>query len=211
MTSYLGLDEFMNLKDTVRLIFRLGMTLFFCAWVIRGSYARRYNNTDQVFTYWLFAIVTFSIAFLLRKVPLELGFALGLFAVFGVLRYRTESIGIRDLTYLFVVIGLALINSLANKKISFSELLVVNSAIAGGTYFLEGAWKKRESSLMLTYDQVNQLAPHKRPLLLKELGARLDIPLTRVQVHEVDLLRDTARISVFFNVPRNESPELQAS
>lgn len=204
MREYLGLNEFIDGPDTLRLVFRLAITLFFTAWVIKGSYSRRYRSSDHVFTFWLFSVVTFSIAFLLRKVPMELGFALGLFAVFGVLRYRTESIAIKDLTYLFVVIGLSLVNSLANKKISLAELLVVNTVIAGGAYLLEGAWKKREAVLRLTYDRVDQLAPHKRAELIAELSTRLDLRLTRVTVHEVDLLRDTAAISVFFDVSPEE-------
>lgn len=205
--EYLGLDSFMDVSDTLRLVFRLCLTLAFTAWVICGSYSKRYRSTDHVFTYWLFSIVTFSIAFLLRKVPMELGFALGLFAVFGVLRYRTESIAIKDLTYLFVVIGISLVNSLANKKISLVELLVVNTAIAGASYFLEGTWRKRESSLRLTYDQVNRLAPQNRDALIRELSERLEMPLTHVVVHSVDLLRDTADISVFFNDGAEQSPK----
>jgi len=200
MREYLGLDEFLDGPDTLRLLFRLALTVFFAAWVIQGAYSRRYRSSDHVFTYWLFSLVTFSIAFLLRKVPMELGFALGLFAVFGVLRYRTESIAIKDLTYLFVVIGISLVNALANKKISLVELLVVNSAIAGGAYVLEGAWKKRETCLHLVYDRVDQLSPQKRPLLVKELSQRLDLPLNRVVVHSVDLLRDTVEVSVFYDV-----------
>lgn len=198
MRDLLGLDVIFDGPDTVRLLFRLFMVVLFTAIVIRGSYSRHNQSNDHIFTYWLFSLVTFSICFLLRKVPMELGFALGLFAVFGVLRYRTESIAIKDLTYLFIVIGLALINSLANRKISFSELLIVNIVISGSTFLLEGT--RQEGSLILTYDRVDRLAPNQRQDLLVELSKRLDLPLTRLVVHEADMLKDTARISVYYSL-----------
>ena len=80
---------------------------------MRLVYYRLYRDRDYVFTYFLINLVTFSLAYLLSNVPIELGFALGLFAVFGILRYRTEAIRVRNLTYLFVVIGVALLNALA--------------------------------------------------------------------------------------------------
>lgn len=208
MKEFLGLDVIFDGQDAARLLFRLFLNLVFTWIVIRGAYSRRNHSSDHVFTYWLFSIVTFCICFLLRKVPMELGFALGLFAVFGVLRYRTESIAIKDLTYLFVVIGLALINSLANKKISFSELMIVNIVISGATYFLEGSGRGQEGSLLLTYDRVDRLAPSRREDLVKELSTRLDLPLTRVVVHEADMLKDTARIAVFFKLTPQEAREL---
>jgi hypothetical protein len=204
MKDLLGLGVVFDGPDTVQLLFRLLMVVTFTAIVIRGAYSRRNHSTDHVFTYWLFSLVTFSICFLLRKVPMELGFALGLFAVFGVLRYRTESIAIKDLTYLFIVIGIALVNSLANKKITFVELLIVNVVITGATYLLEGRGRGQEGSLLLTYDRVDRLAPNQRQDLLAELSKRLDLPLTRLIVHEADMLKDTARISVFYSLTDKE-------
>lgn len=204
MREYLGLQTMADGQDATRLILRILLMLVFLTIVIKGAYGRRRHSTDMVFTYWLFGIVTFSISFLLRKVPMELGFALGLFAVFGVLRYRTESIAVKDLTYLFVVIGIALINALANRKISFVEMVIVNGAISLATVCLEHIElvnikrKPREGSIILTYDRVDMLAPSQRKALLSELSKRLNIPLTRVEVHNANLLRDTAKISVFF-------------
>lgn len=206
MMDYLGFQEGYDGSDTVRLVFRLLLEVIFAAVVIRGSYSRRHHNAEHVFTLWLFSVVTFCICFLLRKVPMELGFALGLFAVFGVLRYRTESIAIKDLTYLFVVIGLALINALSNKKISLSELVVVNLAIVGTVVILERPWAVHEGTMRMVYDQVDLLGPHHRPKLLEELSTRMDVPVTRVVVHTVDLLRDTAELSIFFNVPPVQKP-----
>lgn len=199
MEEYLGFDRLIDVEDTSRLLFRLAIEVLSAYIVIQRVYCQRYKSSEHTLTFWLFSIVTFSIAFLLRKVPMELGFALGLFAVFGVLRYRTESIGVKDLTYLFVVIGLALINALSNRKISLTELAIVNLAITGTVIVLDGRHRtSHESSLLVVFDRVDLLGPDHRPELLAELGRRMLIEPTRVVVHEVDLLRDTARLSVYF-------------
>ncbi|HSC89566.1 MAG TPA: DUF4956 domain-containing protein [Polyangiaceae bacterium] len=199
MDEYLGFDRFIDVQDTTRLLFRLFIELLSAWLVIQRVYCQRYKSSEHTLTFWLFSVVTFSIAFLLRKVPMELGFALGLFAVFGVLRYRTESIGVKDLTYLFVVIGLALINALSNRKISFAELMIVNLAITGTVVLLDGRHRRsHEGSLTVLFDRVDLLGPDNRESLLAELRRRMRIEPTRVVVHEVDLLRDTARLSVFF-------------
>jgi hypothetical protein len=199
LEKFLGFEKIFDTNDTAQLLFRLLIEWIFAYIVINRVFSRRYKNFDHAFTLWLFSIVTFSIAFLLRKVPMELGFALGLFAVFGVLRYRTESIGVKDLTYLFVVIGLALINALSNKKISLVELLIVNATIIGAVIGIDGSHRRsHEQRLDVTFDRVDLLGPEKRPELMAELSRRLSISPTRVVVNQVDLLRDVALIHVYF-------------
>lgn len=199
LEKFLGFEKIFDTNDASQLLFRLAVECAFAYVVINRVYCRRYQSSEHVFTFWLFSIVTFSIAFLLRKVPMELGFALGLFAVFGVLRYRTESIGVKDLTYLFVVIGLALINALSNKKISLTELLIVNTTITAAVFLIDGSHRKvHEERLEVTFDRVDLLGQEKRPQLIAELGRRLALRPTRVVVIQVDLLRDVAHLHVYF-------------
>ena len=136
LNELLGTKMLIDTPDFLKLATRLTLNLFFVTIVIRFVYYRLYKNREYLFTYYLFNVITFCLCLLLRKVPIELGFALGLFAVFGILRYRTEPIRIRDLTYLFIAIGLAILNAVANKKVSFAELLLVNSVIVGMTVLL---------------------------------------------------------------------------
>ena len=110
--------ELFNQKDLVKLFVRFLIDFAFTFVIVRVLYFSANRRKDYLFTFIVFNLLTFFICFLLRKVPMELGFALGLFAVFGILRYRTEPIPIKEMTYLFIVIGLAMINALANKKIS---------------------------------------------------------------------------------------------
>jgi hypothetical protein len=141
---------------------------------------------------------------LLRKVPMELGFALGLFAVFGILRYRTEEIRMRDLTYLFIVIGLGILNAVANKSVSFMELILVNGIIAGVTAGLElTAASRAHGSTPMLYDNLALLRPGKHAELLADLSARTGFDVIRVQLHRVDLLRDAAEVTIFYKGAHN--------
>jgi hypothetical protein len=128
--------------DMTKLLSRLFLDLAFVSIIIRLVYFRLYRNREFVFTFYLFNVITFLLCLLLRKVPAELGFALAIFGVFGILRYRTEQIRNRDLTYLFIVIGLGLLNALSNKGVSLAELLTVNTLIVGLSAWLELAPSK---------------------------------------------------------------------
>ena len=191
-------------SNAVMLLARLGLNMLFTTIVVRLVYYRLYRNRDYVFTYFLINLVTFSLAYLLSKVPIELGFALGLFAVFGILRYRTEAIKVRNLTYLFVVIGIALLNALANGGITLAELLIANAAIIGTVSVLEAApFSGREESRMVHYDRLDLLSPTAAAELLEDLRKRTHLPVERFEIGDVDLLRDSALITIHY---RSESP-----
>ena len=134
--EFLGIDLF-DQKDFIKLIIRASFNLLVVGGIVMGLYYPSNKNKNYVFTYLLIAVVVFFLCFLLENVKLELSFALGLFAIFGIIRYRTETIPIKEMTYLFVVVGLSVINALANKKISYSELLFANLAVVGLSYFFE--------------------------------------------------------------------------
>jgi len=188
--------------DTATLMGRLALDLAFTAIVVRLVYYRLYRNRDYVFTYFLLNLVTFSLAYLLSRVPIELGFALGLFAVFGILRYRTEAIRVRDLTYLFVVIGIALLNALANGGISLAELVLVNGVIVAAVWSLENVPSSgREMSRRVLYDRLELLGSGSSADLLEDLRKRTHLPVERYEIGDVDLLRDCADITVYYRGP----------
>ena len=204
ISELLGVKEIFDATDFLRLLVRLAIDLCFAGIVIR-TYSKVHRRHEYVFTYFMFNIITFSLCFLLRKVPIELGFALGLFAVFGILRYRTEPIRIRDLTYLFVMIGIAILNSVTNKKTSLSELLLVNGAIVGMTLLLEiGPFASRENSQEVLYDNLELLQNKDKQPLLADLSERTGLEVRRVSVNRIDLLRHTAAMTIFY---KREKPE----
>jgi hypothetical protein len=185
--------------DLTRFVVRMLVNIAFVAVVVHAVYYRLYRNREYVFTYYLFNIITCGMCLLLRKVPIELGFALGLFAVFGILRYRTEAIRIRDLTYLFIVIGLGILNGVANKKISVAELLVGNLMIVGATVLLERRSAGRaEHSTPMLYDNLKLLGPGNEVALHADIKARTGLEVIRVDVLRLDMLRDAAEVTVIY-------------
>jgi hypothetical protein len=185
--------------DAALLLARLGLNLLVTGVMVRFVYYRLYRNRDYVFTYMLINLVTFSLAHLLSKVPIELGFALGLFAVFGILRYRTEAILVRNLTYLFVVIGIALLNALANGGITMAELVIANAVIVSTVAILEAApFSGREDSRMVRYDRLDLLSPQRSVDLLADLRSRTHLPVERFEIGDVDLLRDSVEITIHY-------------
>ncbi len=130
---------------------------------------------------------------------MELGFALGLFAVFGVLRYRTEQIPIKEMTYLFIVIGLAMINSLSNKSISFVELIFANSAITFVTFGLERLWLlKHESRKIIVFEKIELITPENHDKLKADLEIRTGLNITRFEIGKINFLNDTVMISIYY-------------
>jgi hypothetical protein len=203
MNDLLGTDTFFDPEDFFKLLVRLGLDLVFTTLVVYVVYYRLYRNREFLFTYYVFNVITFAVCMLLRKTPMDMGFALGLFAVFGILRYRTEEIRMRDLTYLFIVLGVAILNGVSNKKVSFAELLVVNVVIVGATALLELTAKARgHGSTPILYDKLELLAPGKEDVLHKDLTTRIGLPVYRVQVHRVDLLRDAAEVTAYYRHPQ---------
>ena len=128
--------------------------------------------------------MVFFLCFLLENVKLELSFALGLFAIFGIIRYRTETIPIKEMTYLFVVVGLSVINALANKKISYAELLFANFAVVGLSYFFERIWLLQSTlkSKIILHEKIDMITAEKRSetLVLVSLRESIFLPSTKV-------------------------------
>ena len=197
--------ELFNQKDLVKLFVRFLIDFAFTFVIVRVLYFAANRRKDYLFTFIVFNLLTFFICFLLRKVPMELGFALGLFAVFGILRYRTEPIPIKEMTYLFIVIGLAMINALANKKISWAELVFVNTTILLVTLSFEKLWFNNEiQSKNVVYERIDLIKMEHRLEMIKDLRERTGLDIVRVQIGKIDLLRDVAIVTVFFRADVKE-------
>jgi len=147
----------------------------------------------------MISVLVFLLCYLLENVKLQLGFAFGLFAIFSILRYRTFAIPIKEMTYLFLLIGISVINALANKKISWAELLFTNLALAFLIYGLEKFWLlKHESSKQILYEKVDMIHPQKRNELIKDLETRTGIKINRIDIGRIDYLRDTAKLIIYY-------------
>lgn len=197
--------ELFNQKDLFKLFVRFLVNFSFTFVIVRVLYFSANRRKDYLFTFIVFNLLTFFICFLLRKVPMELGFALGLFAVFGILRYRTEPIPIKEMTYLFIVIGLAMINALANKKISWAELMFVNSTILLVTFSFEKLWFNNEvQSKNVVYERIDLIKNENRLAMIEDLRGRTGLDIIKVQVGKIDFLRDVATVTIFFKADIKE-------
>ncbi|MBL8603144.1 MAG: DUF4956 domain-containing protein [Myxococcales bacterium] len=178
---------------------RLGLDLV-CAWVlVQGIYVRLYPRREYVFTYWMLNLITFSVAYVLAGVRVEMGLSLGLFAVFGILRYRTEAMRIRDLTYLFVIIGMAILNGVANTAESLLRVALIDGTVLAVVALLEMRRQgSTEDTMVVRYDRIELLQEGQRDALLADLSKRLGVECLRVGVEQVDLMHDSAEVVVSF-------------
>ena len=190
-----------NPEDFAQLLIRFGLNLLVTFVVVFFIYARNSRRKDFYFSYIAISITVFTLCFLLESVKLELGFALGLFAIFGIIRYRTDAIPIKEMTYLFVVIGISVINALSNKKVSYSELLFTNFVIVATMWGLEKILNLRqEASLRIIYEKVENLHTLNKEELTRDLEARTGIKIKRFEILEINFLRDIAKIMVYHDV-----------
>ncbi len=197
-TKIFGLD-FFHAEDFIHLVTRFGYNLF---WVFIPSYFlyfRKRGDKEYFFTFMIASIVVFQICMLLGTVSLRIGFALGLFAIFGILRYRTNPIPPREMTYLFMVIGMSVKNALANENISMAELIVTDLVIIvvafGIELYLDNFKLLRKR---IVYDRTDLIKPEKYDELLKDLSNRFGINIEKADIGPVDLIRDKVELIIYF-------------
>lgn len=193
--------KLINTEDFLSLLSRFSLNLIVIIAIVVGLYAKTSKRKDFYFSYIAVSMVIFLLCFLLVSVKIELGFALGLFAVFGIIRYRTDAIPIKEMTYLFVVIGISVINALANKKISYAELITTNLLIVIGLYILEKILNLRqEISYRIIYEKIENVQAGREEELLADLKLRTGKNIKRFEIERIDFLRDVAYINIFFDV-----------
>ena len=185
--------------ELINLIIRFGFNLTIAFIIIKLIYQRNHTNNDFVFTYFMFNSLIFFFAFLLGNVTINIGFAFGLFAVFAILRYRTDPIPIKEMTYLFIVITIGVINALSSAEVSYAELLFTNVALVGLTYFLETYWRKNLLvRITIEYEKIENIKPENHDTLLADLKERTGLNIQSFEFRRMNFLRDTARIRIYY-------------
>jgi len=176
-----------------------GINLVFAFIAIRLIYFPKYNNRDSLFSFFVLNTVVFFICTFMHVLNLELGLAIGLFAIFGIIRYRTETIPIREMTYLFLVIGLALINALAFEGLGLRDLVIVNAILVVLPWLME-AMKPTQTAQVQTmnYDRADLCHQDQKEALFQDIFEKTGKRPSKVEVLEWDFLRDTAKLKVFF-------------
>jgi hypothetical protein len=196
----LGGVELIDFSSFFELVSRFALNLIVIMILVRWLYYTTTRRKDYLFTYILISSVVFLLCYLLESVKLQIGFALGLFAIFGIIRYRTNPIPIKEMTYLFLIIGVSVINSLADTNTSVAEMLFTNATIVFATYGLEKLWLLRhESSKIVVYEKINLIKPEKYQELVADLQERTGIKkIKRVEVGKIDFLKDTCFLTIYY-------------
>lgn len=205
-----GESEFfgINLFDG-ETFFNLALRFLFSTFVIftliRYLYYPIARRKDYFFAYMLVGSIVFMLSFTLLRVPeLGIGVALGLFALFGILRFRTIGIPIKEMTYLFLVIGISVINAMAGSETSLAELLFINVVFLIITWVGERLWLLRiESTRTIIYQDLELIKPENRIRLQADLEDKTGLKIKRIQIGRVDLVKKCARIKIYYRVDEN--------
>ena len=201
VNNYQGI-EFIDIPGFVEFVLRFAFNIGVISVLIRWLYYSTSKRKEYLFTYILISTVVFLLCYLLESVTLQIGFALGLFAIFGIIRYRTNPIPIKEMTYLFLVIGVSVINALTTTISSLAEILFANFIIIFITWGLEKLWLlKHESSKLIIYEKTNLITPDKHEELLNDLQTRTGISkINRIEIGKIDFLKDVCEITVYYYV-----------
>ena len=195
-----------DIHDLGGLVIRLLINLLVLYVIVRLLYYPKARRKDYLFTYFLIGIITFFLCFGLKKLDIDTGMGLGLFAIFGIIRYRTDAIEIKEMTYLFLVIGLSVVNAMLATEvdkgvyqINLFELGLINITVILVLYIMEYLWLvKHETRKIVNYDRVDLLHPDKYEEMKNDLEAKTGIVINRFEVGKIDYLNDTCMVRIYY-------------
>ena len=202
--NFLGVPLF-DATSLWTLLFRFMLNFIVCWIIIRLFYYKKSQRRDYYFTFMMFAVVIFLIITLMDNMKMNVAYALGLFAIFGMIRYRTETLRIREMTYLFVVMGLSIINGQALTT-SYIELFVTNILVILAIWAFEGnRLSKQMAEKVILYDKIDLVKVGKETELKADLEARTGINIEKLEIGHIDYLRDVAYIKIWYKPAPGES------
>lgn len=186
-------------KDFYDLLIRSAFNFIIVYILIKFIYRSDRKNKNYAFSFYIFSMLVFFLCYLLSGIKLEMGFAFGLFAIFSILRYRTISIPMKEMTYLFLVIAVGVINALTTKKVSLTELLFTNLSLVAATYLLERLWYREGlSEQIIEYEKIENIKPERKSEMMADLKARTGLDIRSFEILTTDFLRDMARVRVYY-------------
>ena len=192
-------------EDFYLLLIRLCVNVVFITILIRFLYYAKTKRKDYLFTYYLIGTITFFLCFGLKKLDIDTGMGLGLFAIFGIIRYRTDAIEIKEMTYLFLIIGLSVVNALASNQLSIAEMSLINVFMVVLTYILEFLWlMKHETRKTINYERIDLITPDKASEMKRDIETRKGLSINRFEIGKIDFLNDTAQVRIFYYAEEQE-------
>ena len=192
-------DRFIDIPHVKDLLLAFLINIISIMIVVRGLYYPKCKRGEFFFTYILIAISTFMLIYVLGDVKLKAGIALGLFAIFSIIRYRTEQVAIREMTYLFIIIAISAINGLTVSELSYGEVLIINALFIISIWLCESKlFLNHYSYKVIKYDNVNLISEDKREELIADLEKRTGLKIEKVEVGSIDFLKDAAIVKMYY-------------
>lgn len=199
-----SVNQLVDISGALSLLGFFFLNLFFVGIIVRFFYYPKSKRGDYFFTFILIAISIFLLIYLLGGVKLKTGFALGLFAIFSIIRYRTEQVAIREMTYLFIIIAVSAINGLVAEEVSMLEMLITNMLFIFSLWLCESNLFIRHLSYkIIKYDNINLITPDKEEELITDLKKRTGLDIVKIEIGGIDFLKDTAIIKMYYK-PTNK-------
>jgi len=185
-----------HVEINIDFFINFGINLLIIACIIIFIYYRNYKKLDTVFTFVLFNVVIFMLTYVFNLVKFSMGAAFGLFAIFSMLRYRTASINMKDMTYLFIFIAVGLLSAI---RMDYYELAIVGAIIFLVTFIMDSRiLTKRETMIQVRFDNINLIQPAREADLIEELKKRTGLKIHRVSIQDLDFLKDSAIINAYY-------------
>lgn len=195
--DFLGLP-FFDAPGLWKMLILFGINLLVCWIITHFLYYPKSKRRDYYFTYMLFSTAIFFILYQLQNMKIEVGIALGLFGIFSMIRYRTEQLPIREMTYLFVLIAISIVNG-AGMASSYISFIATNVLFILLIWLLEAVgMSNRKAQKIITYEKIALIKPERREELLADLRERTGLDIVKVQVGSIDFLKDTAFLKVTY-------------
>jgi len=186
--------------------FRFALNALVIFLLVRVIYYPRHRNRDFLFSFFLFNIINFIICYLLSSATIKIGFAFGLFAIFSIIRYRSVSVPIREMAYLLTSVTIGILNALSTLDTGLPELLISNGVLLLLTFVLDRkVTLPHENSQMVIYEKIELIKPENRTQLIEDLKLRTGLPIHRIEIGRIDLMRDSAKIRIFYLSQESQS------
>ena len=196
-------------SDFGGMLFRFFICLIVNWIIVDRLYFKKSHRRDFYFTYMLISIAIFFLVFFMifvledMKGKTSMGIGIGLFGIFSIMRYRTDTMPVREMTYLFVIICLSVVNALG-ATMSLAELLLTNIIVIAAIWLFERVLKT-EATKIIQYDRIALITPERRAELIADLEERTGLKIDKVEVGAIDFLRDMAVIKIIYQLQGDES------
>ena len=191
----------MLLDSSMLLIAGFVLSLISAFIIVRFIYYPKKSGHNFIFTFLVFNVIVYFIMGLFTSIELSIGAGFGLFALFSILRYRTETVPIREMTYLFVMVALPILNSVLFESGEYARILVINVMLIIVIWILENGWgfKSEPMEKEVLYEKIELVKAGRREEMIEDLKERTGLDVLDFEVERIDFLRDAAEIKIFYS------------